>query len=307
LTLKSYSSGLRGFGGFVREATHLIRVYSTDLSQQVAVFVAHVQRMQHLVETHLGIRMQGLSMLDVGAGQRLIQMRYFAGLGNDVTGVDRDLIVQGLDLPGYVRMARSNGVRRAVKTMGRKLLGFDARFAAEFQRQLGNDRRGPRRLCVLQMDATDLRFPSDSFDFAYSTSVMQYLPDPAAALREIARVVQPGGGAYVDFMPFTGPTGCLDIRILGGHGALPRWAHLRPETASIVQENAPLNRLRLAEWHDIFDDAMPGNTFVLDQPDAVALEREAREAHEAGALLDYSLEELLTMGVAVLWQKPAAT
>lgn len=291
--------------GFLREATNLVRLYSADISRQAAITVAHLERMERLVELHLGFKLESLYMLDVGAGQRLVQMRYFSARGNDVVGVDRDLIVQGFDLLSYLRMARSNGARRAIKTLGRKALGIDARFAAEFDRQSGGTVPEGARLEVMQMNAGDLRFPSESFDFAYSSSVMQYLDDPAAALHEMARVVKPGGGVYVDFMPFTGPNGGLDIRILGGRDAFPRWAHLRPGTAELMQENAPLNRLRLTEWRAIFADAMQGHTFVLDQPDSRELEREARVAQANGELREYSVEELLTAGVSVVWRKPS--
>ena len=42
-------------------------------------------------------------------------------------------------------------------------------------------------------DATTLRFDDDHFDFALSTWTMCTLPDPVAALREVARVLVPGG------------------------------------------------------------------------------------------------------------------
>lgn len=38
-----------------------------------------------------------------------------------------------------------------------------------------------------------LPFPDDSFDFVFSTAVMEHVLDPGGALREIARVLKPGG------------------------------------------------------------------------------------------------------------------
>jgi ubiquinone/menaquinone biosynthesis C-methylase UbiE len=253
---------------------------------------------------HAGLTLRGLEMLDVGAGQRLVQMRYFRALGNEVVGVDRDLIVQGFELRGYLKMIQSNGFRRAVKTAGRKALGYDFRFNRELERRLGAKLPPGRRLRVIQADATDLPFGSETFDFDYSSSVLQHLPDPGVAVREMARVVKSGGGIYVDLMPYTGPSGCLDIRILGGRGAVPHWAHLRASIAPFVQEHSSLNHLRLSDWRDLFDSVMPGNVLVLHQPDRDDLEREIREIRShSGELQEFEIDELVTRNIFVIWRK----
>lgn len=42
-------------------------------------------------------------------------------------------------------------------------------------------------------DAVQLPFPDDTFDLTLGIEVLEHLPDPAAALIEIARVTRPGG------------------------------------------------------------------------------------------------------------------
>jgi ubiquinone/menaquinone biosynthesis C-methylase UbiE len=42
-------------------------------------------------------------------------------------------------------------------------------------------------------DAENLPFPSDSFDLGYSWGVLHHTPDTAKAIRELVRVVRPGG------------------------------------------------------------------------------------------------------------------
>lgn len=48
-----------------------------------------------------------------------------------------------------------------------------------------------------QADATQLPFPTNSFDAAISTQVLEYLPDVDGALAEVNRVLHPGGRVVV--------------------------------------------------------------------------------------------------------------
>lgn len=45
----------------------------------------------------------------------------------------------------------------------------------------------------LQASATDIPFPDDSFDFVVCRSLLHHLPDAVAGLKEIKRVLKPGG------------------------------------------------------------------------------------------------------------------
>lgn len=61
-------------------------------------------------------------------------------------------------------------------------------------RQLRAKLPGMRReAVVVEATAEDLPFPADSFDVVVATLVLCTTPDPAAALRELARVLRPGG------------------------------------------------------------------------------------------------------------------
>jgi phosphatidylethanolamine/phosphatidyl-N-methylethanolamine N-methyltransferase len=46
---------------------------------------------------------------------------------------------------------------------------------------------------LIQMDATELRFPDDSFDIVYAPYFINCVPDPLAVTREMRRVCRPGG------------------------------------------------------------------------------------------------------------------
>ena len=51
----------------------------------------------------------------------------------------------------------------------------------------------PQRVTLLQHDATALPFPAAAFDAVTCLEALEFLPSPYEALREMARVLQPGG------------------------------------------------------------------------------------------------------------------
>jgi ubiquinone/menaquinone biosynthesis C-methylase UbiE len=96
----------------------------------------------------------GLDVLDVGCGQGIDLIRY-ARAGARVTGIDLT--------PRHAELARAH------------LAALD--LAGE----------------VLDGDAEQMPFDDDSFDRVSSNGVLHHTPDLPAALREIRRVLRPGG------------------------------------------------------------------------------------------------------------------
>jgi SAM-dependent methyltransferase len=300
LTSYSASSNLLASLGQWRS---LLRHHRQGLDLRLAAVVAELREIEEEVFEHTDVRIENCRILDIGPGQRLMQMAYFAAHGNDVVGVDRDVIVHGFDLAGYWRMGRSNGLGRVAKTVGRKSLGIDRAYRKGLERGLGLGGPIPR-LNVLQRNGWDTGFESESFDFVYSLRTFMHIHEPEAAVYEAARLLVPGGVAYIDLMPYTGPTGCLDIRMLGGGGEeLPHWAHLRPQHRHLVQESAHLNRLSLSEWRALIARAMPGSHLRAIQPSAAGLRPIAEKLHEEGELLDVPVDDLVTSSLRITWRK----
>jgi ubiquinone/menaquinone biosynthesis C-methylase UbiE len=57
--------------------------------------------------------------------------------------------------------------------------------------------RGCANVTAQRMDAETLQFPDASFDLSLCALGLMYVPDPIAALREMLRVLRPGGRAVV--------------------------------------------------------------------------------------------------------------
>jgi len=300
---RSYTSSARGGPlAFLRDGLNLFQSY-THPAERVQETLDKLAVQDRALAAALGQALTAKRMLDVGAGQRLMGMAYYHARGNELVGIDLDVIVQGLDPRGYVEMARANGTRRVAKTVARKGLLVDLRLRRELARRLGL--RSIPRFDVRRMDACGLAFPDESFDVVYSTEVFSFVPDPSSALRETARLLRPGGATDHNFLLYTARTGGLDVRMIGGRGAdLPLWAHLRPQHANAVLESAYLNRVRLSEWRDLAERHLPGSQVTLFQPERAWLEPEARRLQAAGELAEFSIEELVTTDVSITWRKP---
>ncbi len=149
-----------------------------------------------------------------------------------------------------------------------------ARFARE---RLGLD--------VRQGTIFSERLADGSFDVVVASHVLEHLPDPAAAAREISRILKPGGRLYASV-----PNGAaLEAAVFG-----PRWAweaphhlhHFTPASLARMLGNAGL-RVE-SERHELFSSAVDMELALRNRfPGApAALLRALRAAYApAGALL----------------------
>ena len=116
------------------------------------------------------------------------------------------------------------GGRLDVLDVQQEMLDHTLRRAAE---------QGIDNITPARADARELPYPDDSFDGAYLVTVLGEIPDQDAALRELRRVVKPGGRIVVGEL-FGDPH-------MVTHGALAR----RAEAAGLRVDR----RLGGALWH----------------------------------------------------------
>jgi SAM-dependent methyltransferase len=302
MTLASYSALNASALDRLREFANLYKRHSRDIPVQVRTLTERMADVEHHLEDALGRPVRNLKMLEIGPGQKQRQQAYFSAAGNDVLGIDLDVIPH---TPSeYLEMLRTNGSVRTLKTIGRKMLGLDAAYQRELCKQLGVEKMNP--LPVRQMDATHLEFEDNTFDVVYSFSALEHFPDPGAALAEVSRVLKPGGAAYIALHLYTSDSGIHDARIFSGNRAeVPFWAHLRPQVAHLAQSNAYLNKLRLREWEALFEANFPQAQLLRHEYDRSWQAGELAKLRAAGELSEYTDEELLTVDLCALWVKPA--
>ena len=94
------------------------------------------------------------------------------------------------------------GCNTGVLTLYMAQLGYDMTGVDQSEPALEVARRGaadsPSARCrYVKSDATDLPFGRDHFDWGICTECLEHLEKPVAALRELVRVVKPGGTVYV--------------------------------------------------------------------------------------------------------------
>jgi len=211
---------------------------------------------------------------------------------------------------------------RAKRVHCADVIDQQARYGGEFVKLLAEklERHGHHlpvdRFAVDVTDATRLMYRDGWFDFICSVNAFEHIPDPNLALTEIARVLRPGGHAYISFDPiWTADTGNHFQ-----HYVPEPWAHLVLDEAQFVARmrgagaedwevndfHLWLNRHRLGVYQRLFGvSAKELGLNVLAQQSWSGVVDDANLLHENWelALKTYSREELLTRGMYVLMRK----
>ena len=93
-----------------------------------------------------------------------------------------------------------NSIRQCAPYVKGKLLDvgcgmrpYEKTFFAGATEYVGADYLSDRSRPDIVCSALDIPFPEDSFDTVTSTEVLEHVPDPLRAMREMRRVLKPGG------------------------------------------------------------------------------------------------------------------
>lgn len=213
---------------------------------------------------------------------------------------------------------------RARRAYCADIIDQQARYDGAFVRLLAEklERHGHRlaidRFEFNMTDAMQLVYRDASFDFVCSFNAFEHIPDPVLALSEVARVLRPGGIAYVTFDPiWTADT--------GSHfqGRVPQpWAHLvlseddfaarmqaaGADAGEVREFRTAMNHVRLPVYKSLFEASLPElglERLVYRWWSGVTSEAHLTHPHFAEAARRYSQEELLTRGMAAVLRKTA--
>jgi SAM-dependent methyltransferase len=250
---------------------------------------------------------EGARVLDIGCGLNAPMTLMLHAAGVSVTGIDRTIgHLWGLGLrPGrYVRYIREAGAVRAARKLVGELV-YDRHYFRVLQDCLSlplTDRGVDLRV----MRAEALEFPDETFDLVHSNATWEHLPDPLAVNREVARVLRPGGLAFIEIHLFPSLSGGHDLPwIVPGktdaRGVQP-WSHLRnPAWKPPVY----LNRLRERDFLRMFK--------ALELLDIVEWKTEFREGAELltedllRELHPYDADELTKRSIVVVLRRRDAS
>lgn len=271
-----------------------------DVSGTVADAVTAARETEETIAQMLGRPVEGCDVLEVGSGQRSA-FRYLLGARNNYIGIDIEPAPSGNVVKDFRDDIRDRGFSRAAKNAIKNATGLSRKYDKTMRNMIGVTEVDTE---FRVMDAENMEFADNSFDVVVSHNVFEHLPDPVAVMREVARVLKPGGVAHIHTHLYTSDSGAHDPRIYAGdRKGYPYWAHLRPETEHMVKPNCYVNKVRLGDYLSGFKSTWPGSDNV-NLPTPEELKQELAGLRAQGLLADYQDAELLTNILRTTWKKP---
>lgn len=263
--------------------------------------IAYHRKLVGYLEKFANVHVDRARVLDLGCGQTATQTALFTADGANATGIDIEIPTFSMGPRTFVRTLRRNGPERAFKSLVRHML-FDGRLFRDLSKEYGR-KVSFDNLDVRIMDATAMEFGDSTFDFVDSMAVFEHISDVPAAVRDLNRVLKPGGVAVI--------TPHLFASLSGGHNlewlwpdeqaaeTVPPWDHLRDNR---YPAGAYMNKMKLAEYREHFHAGLD----VVDEKLVGEGERYLTPELEAelGAK-GYSRDDLLTRTITFFARKKA--
>jgi SAM-dependent methyltransferase len=168
----------------------------------------------------------------------------------------------------FYRDFRAMDQRYFGSATGRRLeIGSGASFMAQiFPDVITSDvKRLPFVDCVAR--AEQLPFPASSLRAVYAINVFHHFPQPRAFLRELSRVLSPGGGAVL-IEPYYGPAARLLFKSLHqteGFDPAGPW-DTPAQSGPMSNANQALSYIVFKRDRRIFEQEFPGLILEVDRP-----------------------------------------
>jgi len=237
----------------VKSAFYLYDAYKNRGFGDAKRTIYHHQRLIGYLSKFVGIPVNKATILEIGCGQVPNQVALFHKEGANIVGIDIDVPTYRITVPVFIKIVRTNGLERAIKSLVRHCL-FDKKNIKDLSMEYGQTVSFDN-IDIQIMDATNMTFESDSFNFIYSNVVFQHIDNIDAAVKEVNRVLKPTGIAAIHIHLFPSLSGgiCLDWLHpeQSPSAKVPPWDHLRDNQYPV---NIHLNKMTINQYREIFRD-----------------------------------------------------
>ncbi len=244
-------------------------------------------KIKEIIKKKYDLDLKRLKILDIGCGQRY-PYTFLLSKDNQVIGIDLDIILNKHDLRVYKAIISQNSFNRFLKTFLRFTF-FDRQYFKELSKLNKSGKK--KRQILMHMNAENLRFHDNSFDFIISVLSFEHFKNVEKCVKEISRVLKKGGKFYISIDVYSG--------FYGGHELNPKkpWNHLINKN---FKPNVFLNKMRLDEYKSIFSKYFDKIEFVHEENQKI---KELLTPELKNKLLNYSKIELTMKELIVLGEK----
>lgn len=277
----------------VKSAFYLYNAYKNKGFADAKRTIFHHQRLTGYLSKYVRIPVSQADILEIGCGQIPNQVALFHKEGANIVGIDIDVPTYRITVPILLKIIRTNGFERAIKSLVRHFM-FDKKFLKELSEEYGQPITFDN-INTQIMDATNMTFKSDTFDFIYSNVVFQHIDNVEAAVKEVNRVLKPAGIAAIHIHLFPSLSGgiCLDWLHpeQSPSAKVPPWDHLRDNQYPV---NVHLNKMTINKYREIFRDY----TNIIEEQTVIEGEKYLTGEIENGLKKNgFTREDLLTRSI----------